>query len=172
MPVVPRTHVPPRSLFGRLRTFALACLSALAGFGLASSPGCGTDAKGIEDCRDIERARCSAGVACGIVTDVEACQRFYRDHCLHGMATLPPSPTAVDECVETINAAGSCVNVSDEGKLAPLRGCEAAPGVLDAASSVLYACELVEKPELARRCSFLTSAPFDDGEGGASGAGN
>jgi hypothetical protein len=163
--------VPPRSLSGRLRTSALACLSALSGFGLASSPGCGTDAKGVEDCRDIERARCSAAVACGIVTDAEACQRFYRDHCLHGMANLPPSSTAVDECVETINAAGSCASVND-GNLTPLSTCEAAPGVLVASSTVMYACELVERPELAQRCSFLSSAPFEGGEAGAAGAGN
>jgi hypothetical protein len=161
-----------RTLLHHVRTLVLASGSALAGFGLVSSPGCGTDAKGIEDCRDIERARCSAAAACGIVTDVEACQRFYRDHCLHGMASLPASPTAVDECVETINSAGSCARVSPEGKLTPLSDCEDANGVLDAASNVMYACELVEKPELARRCSFLSPTPIDDGAAGAAGARN
>jgi hypothetical protein len=149
----------------------LACLSALAGFGLASSPGCGTDAKGVEDCRDIERARCSAAASCGFVTDVEACQRFYRDHCLHGMAALPPSPTAVDQCVETINAAGSCASV--QGKLVPLADCEDAAGVLDATGSMLAACDLVKSPELADRCSFLSpTPPPEGGEAGAAGAGN
>lgn len=160
-----------RSLLRDLRTFVFACASALAGFGLVSSPGCGTDAKGIEDCRDIERARCSAAAACGIVTDVEACQRFYRDHCLHGMASLPPSPAAVDACVETITAAGTCAS-SFGGKLALLSECDAAPGVLEATEESTHACHIVEKPETARRCSFLTTEPFEGGEGGAAGASN
>jgi hypothetical protein len=165
--------VTSRSSLRHLRTFLLGCTSALAGFGLVSSPGCGTDAKGVEDCREIERARCSAAAACGIVTDVEACQRFYRDHCLHGMATLPPSPTAIDECVGTINSAGSCVSAGEQGKLTPLSACVNENGALNAAPDVMYACELVEKPHLAERCSFLSTAPFEGGgEAGAAGAGN
>jgi hypothetical protein len=163
--VVPETDVSSSALFRHVRTFTVAAASALAGFGLVSSPGCGTDAKGIEDCREIERARCSAAAACGIVTDVESCQRFYRDHCLHGMVTLAPSPNAIEECVATLTSAGSCASASSAGKLAPLSECDAAPGVLDAARDVMYACQLAE------RCSFLSPAPFE-GEGGAAGAGN
>jgi hypothetical protein len=123
--------------------------------------------------RDLGAAGAEVAVAaCGIVVDVDACQRFYRDHCLHGMAALPPSPAAVDECVETINSAGSCASVSAEGKLARLSECDAATGVLDAPRSVLYACELVEKPELADRCSFLSPTPITGGEAGAAGAGS
>lgn len=162
------------SVIRHARTFVLACVSALAGFGLVSSPGCGTDAKGVEDCRDIERARCNAAAACGILTDVEACERFYRDHCLHGLATAPPSPTAVDECVETINSLGSCVRASDQGKDVFLSECVAADGVLDATSSSLRACYVVQHPEYADRCSFLSPTPVTPptGEGGAAGAGN
>lgn len=167
--MVPRVDVSFRALLHHLRTLALASGSALAGFGLVSSPGCGTDAKGIEDCRDIERARCSAAASCGIVSDVEACQRFYRDHCLHGMTQLPASPTAVDECVETINSAGSCA--SAEGADAALEDCDAAAGVLDAPGAML-ACDIVKKPELAKRCSFLSPTPIDDGAAGAAGATN
>jgi hypothetical protein len=154
-----------------LRHYALAALSALSGFGLVSSPGCGTDAKGVEDCRDIERARCSAAAACGIVTDVEACQRFYRDHCLHGMASLPPSGTAVDECVETIKSAGSCA--STEGAEVLVDDCVAASGVLDASREAPFACDLVKNPQYARRCSFLSQNPYvDGGEAGAAGTGS
>jgi hypothetical protein len=169
--VVPETHVSLRALLRHVRTVTVACASALAGFGLVSSPGCGTDAKGIEDCREIERARCSAAAACGIITDVESCQRFYRDHCLHGMVAVAPSPNAVDECVATLTSAGNCASASSAAELAPLSECDAPPGVLEAARGVLYACELVERPELAERCSFLSRAPFE-GEGGAAGAGN
>lgn len=171
-PCYPERTLSPRSVLRPARNFALACVSALAGFGLASSPGCGTDAKGVEDCRDIERARCNAAKSCGIVTDVEACQRFYRDHCLHGLAALPPSPTAVDDCVETINTAGSCA--STVGAEATLVECRetAADGVLDA-SGAMTACDLVKKPELAERCSFLSPTPITGGgEAGAAGAGS
>jgi hypothetical protein len=167
--VVPRADVTLRAALYGLRTSALACLSALAGFGLVSSPGCGTDAKGVEDCRDIERARCNAAAACGIVTDVEACQRFYRDHCLHGMASLPPSPGAVDQCVETINSAGSCAKVGEDGAMTLLTDCTAASGVLTATGAT-YACDLVKKPELADRCAVLAGAEAS-GEGGAAGGG-
>jgi hypothetical protein len=167
--MVPQPNVTHSPVIRHLRSVVLACASALAGFGLVSSPGCGTDAKGVEDCREIERARCSAAAACGIVTDVEACQRFYRDHCLHGMTALPPSPAAVDQCVETINTAGSCA--STLGPDATLSQCPDENGVLDA-TGITLACDVVKKPEHADRCSFLSPTPITGGEAGAAGAGN
>jgi hypothetical protein len=167
--VVPQAHVTHHSIIRHLRSVVVGCASALAGFGLMSSPGCGTDAKGVEDCREIERARCGAAAACGIVTDVEACQRFYRDHCLHGMTTFPPSPAAVDDCVETINSAGSCA--SSLGREATLAECPDQNGVLDA-TGVTLACDIVKKPEHADRCAFLSPTPITGGEAGAAGAGS
>ena len=83
---------------------------------------------------------------------------------------VPSRTSAIDDCVETLTSAGSCASASSSGKLAPLSECVAEPGVLEASREVMYACELVESPELAKRCSFLSPAPFE-GEGGGAGAG-
>jgi len=160
--------VPHRTLLQRARTLALGLISALAGFAITTSPGCGTDAKGVDDCRDIERTRCAAAAPCGIVTDVPACQRFYRDHCLHGMVTAPPSRDHVEQCIRTIEAAGACATT--EGAEAPLSAC--ANDELLEASGALLACDIVKRPELADNCAFLTTTPPPvENVGGAGGEG-
>jgi hypothetical protein len=157
-----------RSSLTRARELALGALAALAGFGIASSPGCGTDAKGVEDCREIERARCDAAAACGRIEDIGSCQRFYRDHCLHRILADPPSPEAVDRCVRTIQTAGSCA--STQGADAALSAC-VDPSRSLAASGALTACDLVLYPERADSCAFLAPNTSRGGnEAGASGA--
>ena len=95
-----------------MRRAGLGVFAALSALFLATNPGCGTDAKGVEDCRDIERARCDAAVACGKVSDLAECRRFYRDHCLHGLGVTPPARGRVDECVATIKQAAACVKAN------------------------------------------------------------
>ena len=83
---------------------------------------CGTDAVGVEACRQIEEARCKMAPNCpssGIdlskpvhrdspKTDIDACIRFYRDACLHGLTTpTDPGQVAVKACVDAINQ-GDC----------------------------------------------------------------
>ncbi len=77
---------------------------------------CGTDPVGVEACQRIEKVRCESAQACGIdltkpvhegsdkpATNVAACVRYYDDQCLHGVVTTdPPSPQAVDACVNAI----------------------------------------------------------------------
>lgn len=150
-----------------LRNVALACTSALAAFALTVSPGCGTSARGIQDCRDIEEARCTAAVACGIVAKANDCKIYYRDHCLHGLPIAPPQPADLDNCVSTITTLGSCVQAN--GRDVPLAYC----GV-DADNAVL-ACEVVQYPERAYACSFLTGTaesapPATAGQGGQGGS--
>ncbi len=129
-------------------------LSALASFGvlftLLSGYGCGTDAKAVDECRDIEQARCEAGSACGVVDDVDACKRFYRDHCLHGMVVESPGQASVDRCVATIEAAGTCAQGDGAIELA------ACPNAVTTASSgVISACDVVLYPERTAECGFL-----------------
>ena len=45
-------------------------LSAVCAFTLVSATGCGTDAQGVDDCREIEQARCEAAKSCGLISDV------------------------------------------------------------------------------------------------------
>jgi hypothetical protein len=120
---------------------------ALAGYLLAfaavSGTGCGTDAKDVDECRDIEQARCEAAKPCGLVDDVDACKRFYRDHCLHGMVVESPGQAQVDACVEAIQEAGEAME-----------------------------CDTVLYPERTAQCSFLAPSDppdDDDNEGGGGG---
>jgi hypothetical protein len=77
---------------------------------------CGTDAVGIQQCRDIESARCMRATACKIDlsqplhegSDVDSCIRFYNDQCLHGLVTsVTPGTTQVNACIAAINS-GNC----------------------------------------------------------------
>lgn len=141
--------------------------SALVATGVASAlliaPGCGTDARGIDDCRNIEQARCAAAANCGgpngtgrVVVDVDSCQRFYRDQCLHGTTTASPGAPEVDACVRAIRAAGECA-AAEADCVAPL--------------NPESACEKILSPELLTQCRFLAPNPEDvTGEGGTTGS--
>jgi hypothetical protein len=127
-----------------------ATLAGLAGLVLSVAYGCGTDAVGVEDCRQIEQARCDAGAACGLVNDVDACKRFYRDHCLHGLAIEDsPGPTRVKACVTALNAAAQCAR--EIARDAPIALCPADIGLTGVASP----CEVVGRPEETEPCRFL-----------------
>ncbi|HEY3494176.1 MAG TPA: hypothetical protein VGK73_05800, partial [Polyangiaceae bacterium] len=151
------------------RQLVLASLSALAAFLVASSQGCGTDAKGVDDCRDIERARCDVAPACGIVSDADECRRYYRDHCLHGLAVEAPPRNQVDDCVAMLKRAGACAQAS--GPATALEDCPE-----DVSRKAILAptvCELVRFPERADECAFLLPTPLEEppGAGGAPGGG-
>jgi len=156
---------------GARRAAVAALLGGLAGL-LSSSAGCGSKAVGIEACRSIEQARCEAVASCPSpygVEDVEACQRFYRDQCLHGLdVDDEPSDTAVARCVAAVKAAGRCAG---EDPAATVADCDdpalALRSDADADASV---CELLDQPELLVDCAFLTDAKDDDGAAGAAGS--
>jgi hypothetical protein len=139
-------------------------LSAVCAFTLVSATGCGTDAQGVDDCRNIEQTRCEAAKNCGLISDVPGCQRFYRDQCLHGLPVTPPGSVRLKECVDTIRAAGVCAMQSGDPNTL-LRDCD--PAVTQGAR-VLTVCALVKEPEKAQECSFLTPSA----DGGVGGTGN
>jgi hypothetical protein len=120
---------------------------------LSAASGCGTDAVGVDDCRQIEQARCEAGVACGQVTDVDACKRFYRDHCLHGLALGDsPGTTQVKACVAAIGVAAQCAR--QLGPDAPIQDCP--PGI--GLTALESPCKVVSQPEGTEPCRFLVPA--------------
>jgi hypothetical protein len=107
--------VGERSQRGALLLLALGIGTA----GLLGS-GCGTDAAGVQSCREIEEARCRRlgvlGSACNISLEppyytsgnaVDSCIRFYDTACLHGLEVSDPGPVVVNECVSAI-ADGGC----------------------------------------------------------------
>jgi hypothetical protein len=84
---------------------------------------CGTDAVGVQTCRQIEQARCEQAPACGIPleppfhtsgSDVDACIRFYDDACLHGLSVSDPGPIETNQCVLAIRNHGCSVVVHPE----------------------------------------------------------
>jgi hypothetical protein len=134
-------------------------LAIAAGVTLASA--CGTDAVGVETCRRIETARCNAAEACGEISNAAACERFYRDQCLHGLSVPEPSERQVDACTRALEAVAECARSEDTSE-----DCE-------------NACDAVTNPELLADCAFLADEepekdeepPEDQGDGGTSGAG-
>ena len=142
-----------------------ALFSAVCAFTLVSAAGCGTDAHGVDDCRDIEQARCAAAKNCGLVVDVAECQRYYRDQCLHGLAVKSPGSPQIKACATTIRAAGAC---AANGKDTALSDCD---GVSADAPGVVAACEIVNNPEKASECAFLAGSAGGGGSGGASTSG-
>jgi hypothetical protein len=121
-----------------LRTFALVSAAALAVAVLA----CGTDAVGVESCKQIEAARCQLAPACGVSLldpphrdpDVEACTRFYDVACLHGLeASGDPGTIIVNACIAAIKT--------------------------DVTNGVNGGCNAVLHPETDPACAWLVPAP-------------
>jgi hypothetical protein len=111
---------------------------------------CGTDAVGVSECREIEDARCAAAASCGF-PDVAQCQRYYRDHCLHGVAVEDVSAVQVDACVAELERAGRCAaeQATPATCSEPLR----------TQVAVAQVCDLVLQPEQLTPCAFLAAVP-------------
>lgn len=138
----------------KLCPFRILSLAARVSAGLVvvlTGASCGTHTSGIEECRQIERARCQSAVPCGLIEDVAACERYVQDQCLHGMPDdLGPSKTDVSACVDAIEDVGSCAK--SLGRKADPSECRQASVKSAAASRV---CQLVERPEQLEDCRFL-----------------
>jgi hypothetical protein len=107
----------PRPWFRRASARALSVAVAIPL--LIAAVGCGTDAVGVQACRNIETARCNHAAACGVSldqplhsgSDATSCIRFYNDACLHGLASNnDPGAPKVQACVDAINS-GDCATV-------------------------------------------------------------
>ncbi len=109
---------------GPMRLARLAALAVMGGV-VVSVIACGTNPVGVESCRKIEHARCENAPGCGIDLStpvhrgdtpelaVNACERFYDDACLHGLAApTDPGAIAVQACVDAINN-GDCTVVKN-----------------------------------------------------------
>lgn len=147
-----------------LRVSVSTALSAGLSFLAFSTPGCSTDAVAVEECREIEDARCEAAAQCGVVDDVKACKRYYRDHCLHGLDVEDkPRSREVDDCTDTIRAAGACAAAGTD-----LSACDIGATTTSKVQSV---CDVIDLPEETSTCAFLIGGldPEEDAGGGAGG---
>jgi hypothetical protein len=137
---------------GMARVGARARVSAAAAalaWAMALASACGTDAVGVQACRQVEEARCQRAPGCGISIappyqtaggDVSACVRFYDDACLHGLSGSDPGVTDLHACVDAITN-GTCAGVAHPENLVscawlvpPATGTDAASDVVEAGS--------------------------------------
>jgi hypothetical protein len=164
------------------RTIAATAVASLLFVGLLES--CGTEAVGIEACRQIEAARCAALKICPVGkpafktdTEVEACSLFYRDQCLHGInnAKTEPDKGDVDDCVKAVKATADCAKMGAK-TLAECPGASAADLTLDPCIVIsmnvekLNACDFVVAQGTGG-ASSASSASSSSSSSSASGAG-
>lgn len=159
---------PQHTLAGKKGLASLiACLVATGLSFTLLSTGCSSDAVGVDACRAIEEVRCEAAAACGLegAEDVEACQRFYKSHCLHGLATeTEPRSSSVKACQRTIQAAGNCAKNGQNS----LGDC-AALSEVRLSNSILTVCDIVLQPDQTSSCSFLYAEEEPNQSSGGSG---
>ncbi len=161
------------------RMLTAAGLGFTYAFLVVHAAGCGTDAVGVDECRDIEEARCEAGAFCDVVEDVAACKRFYRDQCLHGLAAKDrPGAPQLKACLNTIKLAGECA----KGGIENLADCPVPTPSAKTIHTKVY--DVVLSPQDAAECEFLAepvelpvpdaaaeAAPGDAASGDAAGGG-
>lgn len=138
---------------------------ALCAGSLATQLACDTNAVGVEECRSIEHARCEAAAHCPdqfAVRNVEECKLFYRDHCLHGMATAVPTAAELRACVGSIQALSGC---AEKDASASVLTC----GVPATKAAPATVCKLLAEPEVIASCAFLGASPAG-GQAGSSAA--
>lgn len=143
-----------RVLSGRRRGPRTSTYVFLLGLAFCVLHACSDDAVGVDTCRRIETARCHAAQACGELSDADRCERFYRDHCLHGFAGLAPGKREADSCVEALDEVAECAR---SGSCEPR-------------------CDAVQTPGVLAECAFLADDgededENDDNEGSTGGAG-
>ena len=159
-----------------LAVIALGAAPALA----AGLPGCGTDAVGVDACRQIESVRCELAPACAAYAkaslsgdglpvvespnDVTRCQEFYRDQCLNGIenASDPahiPSKRGTEACIAALRAAAGCATAP------AIAGCQGADVSAPDDASLAPCQVILYQPEVLAACAFVV-APPDAGEPG------
>jgi hypothetical protein len=86
---------------------------------------------------------------------VSECQRFYRDHCLHGISLKTINDIDVQACVADLQQAGSCA--ADQGQTTIASECST-PIAAVAGTTV---CGVVLRPETATACAFLGATALE-----------
>jgi hypothetical protein len=127
-----------------------------------AAAGCSTEAVGIDACRSIEAARCTAAPVCegsdnpfGIVTEqqVENCITYYRDHCLVGLENTSEEPAEDDvvDCVDAIAKVAKC----HTDKVEKMVDCDVAVSL---AAQDESPCAALANPETIDACAFVAES--------------
>jgi hypothetical protein len=155
----------------RLSAVALA-LGITTCFGAALVSSCGSDAVGVDACRQIEAARCEAAQVCPMNTiNLIECKNFYHDQCLHGIensdvsdggdGTDDPAIDQVTACVGAIQMLQGCIKAGEK----TMAACNKALVLNTAYDPTIAAktpCDVLEgEPEALEACSFVI--PTDAG---------
>lgn len=156
-----------RSLRRLLRVTVSGPTATALALGSLAAGACAPKGVAISECREIESARCEASVPCGVVEDVDACKRFYRDQCLHGIVGDKP-PTAAEQriCVGAITAAGRCAEDDPDQTLSACADAEGGIAGGNGSGDGPSVCEFIAAPWEQRACDFLNES---HSEGGSSG---
>lgn len=90
---------------------------------------CGSEARAVDACEQLESARCARGPECiaGFVGEADSCRRFYQVQCGRGVqdGVRDPTKAEIDRCIGAMNAS----------------------------------CDAVRDPVSAPECAFLVPAP-------------
>ncbi len=145
------------------------------------APGCGTDAVGIEACRQVESTRCNLAPTCAgfdgspnLVSEdeVKNCREFYRDHCLLGLENTKAEvgQADIDACVKALNQTAEC----DAPKKSETGACDVT--LRDGVDPTVRPCEVLQNPHWLQACKWLDKnkkikVGDGSGEGGGGGAG-
>jgi hypothetical protein len=139
---------------------------------------CGTDAVGINACREVEEARCNAAPVCeGAGFNVSACAQFYQDECLVGIENPSDAgDTALNgygmQCATDIGTLAACI---DAGKPIAACGVSLVDGGVECGDAGLEAgapteCQILTVcPELIASCNFIAISMSANGSACSTG---
>jgi len=110
---------------------------------------------------------------------VDACKRYYRDHCLHGLGVSEaPGEPILNSCIQAIQTAGECAAEDPEMTIADCRAFTEPHRDQyqlrreNEHADLATVCEIVQYPERSYECGyFLNEVELPPEEtGGAGGA--
>lgn len=154
-------------------------LALVVPFSVWLVPGCGTDAVGIEACRQVEAARCDIAPTCAgfdgspnLKTDeqVKNCREFYSDHCLLGLENTKADvgQAEIDACVKALKQTSKC----EAPKASEMGACGVA--LRDNVDPTVKPCEVLQNPHWLEACKWLDKnkkIKVGDGDGDGGGGG-
>jgi hypothetical protein len=113
-------------------------LALVLAFGLHLSA-CGSDARAVDTCKQIESLRCSRGPTCieGFTGSVTSCQKFYEVQCGRGVpeSAKEPSRTDLNKCLDLMKT--DCAAVREPAKFCPFLVANDEPATTDTGVSVI-----------------------------------